>query len=288
MLTNIQEVIAKSKEITGLCFIDRNELLKQLRVKYPTIKMPYTDTDVTVKEDKSPVKKSSFAVPKGFEKQYKIFEMFVIRKPENPVIVGESYESIKKFFDRIFQNESIKQLEDFMTKYSKSFDFIERFSKKFIAFKNGVYKSRENILKPINNNSNNRIQSLPSRDAVEKVMKDFKSYIMNGILEPSVSRLSDDNEPKENVAVISELIEKLNKYISAIGIYTYSDAYPGKEMSDDDYDYYEHIDTLHSSNADLEDVIKQIHYLPYILEYEDRRHTEPCYNSGSIVVYTLY
>ncbi|MBD5159769.1 MAG: hypothetical protein HDT23_05955, partial [Ruminococcus sp.] len=230
---------------------------------------------------------SGFSVPEGFEKQYRIFEMFVIRKPENPVIVRENYESITEFFNRISNDESFKQLEDFINRYSTSFDFIERFRKKISGFIKGIETSRQTILKSITGKSGNIIQYEPAREAVEKVMKDFQSYIMNGILQPSASRLSDIDEPEENTEILSELIEKLNKYISAIGIYTYSEIYPSKEISDDDYDYYE-IDPLVTSNAELSDVCKTIHYLPYIMEFETRNRTDYYYNSGNIVVYTYY
>lgn len=287
LTTDIQNIIDSSAEITGIYLTDGNTLIDLLRSEYSSVK--YTATEISVnEEEKTSVKESCFAVPEGFEKQYRIFEMFVIRKPENPVIVRKNYESITEFFNRISNDESMKQLSDFINKYSTSFDFIERFRKKIIDFRSRTDKPRQKILESITGNSGNIIQSEPAREAVKKVMEDFKSYIMNGILEPSSSRLSDEDEPKENIAILSELIEKLNKYISAIGIYTYSEVYPSKEMSDDDYEYYENLDTLNTSNAELSDVCKEIHYLPYIMEYERRNRPEYYYNSGSIVIYTCY
>lgn len=267
------ETVYGSYEKIHIESIDRAELLNQLEQLYGKPKRT---------EQKPELKPEPKIAPK-LSPEVIMYRKFAVE--DKGIVVPEDADSLIDFLDYVSAGESFNELNGFIDDSQRNFRYMSTYSKKMTQYVSDIERLKIEVEEKLSEDSTSNLQYYPARETAGKILGKLESYLLNGIIRSVRSRLANPDEDAESKKQLELLLEKFNRYVSSIGIYTYQNAEPDKFMDDDDYDYYE-VDSISVSDERLIGMIKSVIVPSYIMSFEIKGRTDFTYTMGSALVYS--
>jgi len=253
----------------GIVFVSLDELMFQLSGGVTQKKAERNNIIGTVVPTVSePAKKKKVSTPP-------ITDYMKIEKDENRVPLRNSVQAVKEYIQDILncpEFEKMKSLAENSKKISSASVYQKKINQYTQSIQGMCFKYVSNPVK-----SMYKISEL----VVSALMDNVKSYIIQGIMESAVRRIRDNDD---NSGQYIKLIESIRDYLSRLGFYTYNNVNMGQKLDDDDWDYFDNV-PISISNHELNDIVRYIKKLPYVIEYCNEDGVSFTYMPGEVEIY---
>ena len=187
-------------------------------------------------------------------------------------------ESVKKFFVTLNESEEYMKLKDFIKTHTE-FPSMRPIQTNFDYYAEDIAEIKSKW-----HNGNIVVKYDTAKKISAGFMNSFKTYMAGSIISAIYSTLDYKDKPEQEMEVYTEMLDIVNKYISALGIYAPCEVSGGMKYDYDDTKFKRYNNTtMPISNSQFTGYINCVTSLPYIMDYSYNERVKQVCTNGEFI-----